>query len=144
MALDIDAVLDRRQLRRKLSFWRIVALIVLSLAIMAGLSATGALDRLTKPGAHIARVSISGTILEDRDLLKMLDKIKEDKDVKGVLLSIDSPGGTTAGGEAIYEAIRDISGEKPVVTSVKTLAASAGYMIASGSDHIVARRSSMS
>jgi len=47
------------------------------------------------------------------------------------------------GGEAIYEAVRQLAQEKPVVTSVGTLAASAGYMIAAGSDHIVARRSSI-
>jgi protease-4 len=143
MALDIDAILDRRQLRRKLSFWRVAALVVFAVAVIATLAGTGALEGLTKPGAHIARVSISGTILEDRDLLKMLAKIKDDDDVKGVLLSINSPGGTTAGGEAIYEAVRAIAEKKPVASSVKTLAASAGYMIASGSDHIVARRSSV-
>jgi ATP-dependent protease ClpP protease subunit len=46
-------------------------------------------------------------------------------------VSIDSPGGTTAGGEAIYEALRKLAAEKPVVAQVGTLAASAGYMIAS-------------
>ncbi|MCJ8308379.1 MAG: signal peptide peptidase SppA [Rhizobiaceae bacterium] len=143
MALDIDAILDRRRLRRKLTFWRIAALLVLSVAIVATLSASGLFDTLTKPGAHIARVSISGTIYEDRNLLRMLDKIKESDEVKGVILSMDSPGGTTAGGEAIYEAVRAISEKKPVVTSVKTLAASAGYMIAAGSDHIIARRTSI-
>lgn len=143
MALDIDVILDRRQMRRKLSFWRISALVFLVAAILAALSAAGSFEALTKPGAHIARVSISGAILEDRDLLKMLDKLKDDKDVKAMMLSINSPGGTTAGGEAIYEAVRKVAEEKPVVASVKSLAASAGYMIASGADHIVARRSSI-
>jgi protease-4 len=143
MALDIDAILDRRRLRRKLTFWRVSALLVLAVGIIATLMASGVMDSVTKPGAHIARVSISGTIYEDRNLLRMLDKIKESDDVKGVILSMDSPGGTTAGGEAIYEAVRSISEKKPVVTSVKTLAASAGYMIAAGSDHIVARRTSI-
>ncbi len=63
--------------------------------------------------------------------------------VKGVILSIDSPGGTTAGGEAIFEAVRELAAAKPVVAQVGTLAASAGYMIASASDHIVARKSSI-
>lgn len=143
MALDIDAILDRRRLRRKLTFWRIAAFLVLAVAIIATLSASGALNSFTKPGEHIARVSIAGTIYEDRKLLEMLDTIKDEDDVKGVILSINSPGGTTAGGEAIFEAVREIAAEKPVVTSVKTLAASAGYMIAAGSDHIVARRSSI-
>ena len=143
MALEIDAILDRRRLRRKLTFWRVVALLIFAVAIVAIMSASGALDGVTKPGAHIARVSISGTIYENRRLLEMLDKIKEEDDVKGVILSINSPGGTTSGGEAVYEAVRDVASAKPVVTSVKTLATSAGYMVAAGSDHIVARRSSI-
>ncbi|NKB53509.1 MAG: signal peptide peptidase SppA [Rhizobiaceae bacterium] len=143
MALDIDAVLDRRKLRRKLTFWRVAALLVLIIAIVATLAASGALNGVTKPGEHIARVSISGTIYEDRHLLNMLDRIKDDEDVKGVILSINSPGGTTVGGEAIFEAVRGVAGQKPVVSSVKALAASAGYMIAAASDHIVARRSSI-
>ena len=143
MALDIDGILDRRLMRRKLSFWRIGALLALAIAVIAALAAGGLLTNLGKSSAHIARVSISGVITEDRDLLKMLRKIKKDDNVKGVLISMDSPGGTTVGGEAIFEAVREIASRKPVVTSVKTLAASAGYMIASASDHIVARRSSI-
>ena len=60
MALDIDAILDRRRLRRKLTFWRISALLVLTVGIIATLMASGVVDTITKPGAHIARVSISG------------------------------------------------------------------------------------
>ena len=60
-----------------------------------------------------------------------------------MILSIDSPGGTTAGGEAIFDAVRALAAEKPVVAQVGTLAASAGYMIASATDHIVARKSSI-
>src|SRR5690606_39240134 len=52
-------------------------------------------------------------------------------------------GGTTAGGEMIYEEIRKLAADKPVTAQVGTLAASAGYMIASATDHIVARQSSI-
>ena len=143
MALDIDAVLDRRILRKKLSFWRIAALLILAIGIIAALSAGGVFSGLEAKQNHIARVSIAGVITEDRDLLKMLKKIENDDTVKGVMLAINSPGGTTVGGEAIFEAVRAIAKKKPVVTSVSTLAASAGYMIATASDHIVARRTSI-
>lgn len=143
MALDIDSILDRRLLRRKLSFWRILALLATAVTIIALLAAAGLFESVGARRDHIARVAINGMITEDRDLLKMLDKIRDDDHVKGVLISMNSPGGTTVGGEAIFEAVRAISSKKPVVTSVGTLAASAGYMIASASDHIVARRSSI-
>ena len=60
-----------------------------------------------------------------------------------MILAIDSPGGTTVGGESIYEEVRKLAADKPVVAEVGTLAASAGYMIASASDHIVARKTSI-
>ncbi|TGT80538.1 S49 family peptidase, partial [Mesorhizobium sp. M5C.F.Ca.ET.164.01.1.1] len=76
-------------------------------------------------------------------LIKRLETIRESPRVKGVILSIDSPGGTTVGGESIFEEVRKLAGDKPVVAEVGTLAASAGYMIASAADHIVARKSSI-
>ena len=92
---------------------------------------------------HIAKVRIEGTITEDEELIERLEKIRKSSAVKGVILSIDSPGGTTAGGESIFDEVRLLAAEKPVVAQVGTLAASAGYMIASATDHIVARKSSI-
>lgn len=144
MAMSPDAVIDRRKLRRKVTFWRVAAILVAALAIVAWVLASGGVNRaLGIQKAQIAKVRITGTITEDRDLLKRLDKIAETKSVKGVILSIDSPGGTTVGGESIYEAVRRIAAKKPVVAEVGTLAASAAYMIACGSDHIVARNTSI-
>lgn len=143
MALRADEMIDRRRLRRKLTFWRIAAVAVAALGVIA---ATAWMTGGTFSGAavdHIAKVRIEGTIIEDEDLLEVLDKVREAASVKGVILSIDSPGGTTVGGEAIFEAVRRLAETKPVVAQVGTLAASAGYMIASASDHIVARQSSI-
>ncbi|TJW73676.1 MAG: signal peptide peptidase SppA [Mesorhizobium sp.] len=92
---------------------------------------------------HIAKVKIEGTITEDEELIKRLETIRKSPTVKGVILSIDSPGGTTVGGESIYEEVRKLAGDKPVAAEVGTLAASAGYMIASAADHIVARKTSI-
>ena len=143
MALRADDLIDRRRLRRKLTFWRVVALVVAALAIAAyGFRLFG--DRLPGSGTdQIAKVRIEGTITEDEELLDRLERIAETDRVKGVILAVDSPGGTTAGGEAIFEAVRRLAEKKPVVAQVGTLAASAGYMIASASDHIVARKSSI-
>lgn len=143
MALRADEMIDRRRLRRKLTFWRVAAIAVAALGVIA---ATAWMTGGTFSGAaadHIAKVRIEGTIIEDEDLLEVLDRVREAASVKGVILSIDSPGGTTVGGEAIFEAVRRLAETKPVVAQVGTLAASAGYMIASASDHIVARQSSI-
>jgi protease-4 len=143
MALRADDLIDRRRLRRKLTFWRVAALAVAMAAIIAGAGLLTGESRFGIVGDHIAKVRIEGTITEDEDLIETLDKIGESRRAKGVILAIDSPGGTTAGGEAIFEAVRRLAARKPVVAQVGTLAASAGYMIASASDHIVARQSSI-
>jgi protease-4 len=143
MAMRADDLIDRRRLRRKLTFWRIAALVIAAVGLV---SAAGWMLREDLGGTavdHIAKVRIEGTITEDEELLERLEKIRESSAVKGVILAIDSPGGTTAGGEAIFDGVRKLAADKPVVAQVGTLAASAGYMIASATDHIVARQSSI-
>lgn len=143
MAMRADDLIDRRRLRRKLTFWRVVAFLVLAAAIIA-FSTWVYDDKFTGLAVpHIAKVKIEGTITEDEELLKRLEAIRKSPEVKGVILSIDSPGGTTVGGESTFEAVRKLAGDKPVVAEVGTLAASAGYMIASAADHIVARKTSI-
>ncbi len=143
MALRADDLIDRRRLRRKLTFWRVAAIVIAALAVaMAGIWTLGK-DFTGTAVDHIAKVRIEGTITEDEELIGRLDQIRKSDSVKGVILAIDSPGGTTAGGEAIFDAVRLLAAEKPVVAQVGTLAASAGYMIASATDHIVARKSSI-
>lgn len=143
MASRADDLIERHRLRRKLTFWRVATLLVAGLGVGVGAVMLGGGELGGKAADHIAKVKIEGTITEDEDLLKRLADIRDSERVKGVILSIDSPGGTTAGGEAIYEEVRRLAAEKPVVAQVGTLAASAGYMIAVGTDHIVARQSSI-
>lgn len=143
MAIHAEELIERRSLRRKLTFWRVAAFAVAALAIILGSVWLLAGDGSNRGVAHIAKIKIEGTITEDEELLERLDKVRQSASVMGVILSIDSPGGTTAGGEAIYEEIRRLAAAKPTVAQVGTLAASAGYMIATASDHIVARQSSI-
>lgn len=139
-----EDLIDRRRLRRKLTFWRVAAVVVVALAVLAAAFFSGFGGAATFSSRdQIARVAIEGLITEDQDLLDLLEKVKDEDAVKAVVLRIDSPGGTTAGGEALYDAVRAIAAVKPVAAEVGTLAASAGYMIASGADHIVARRTSI-
>lgn len=144
MTMSADEIIDRRRLRRKLTFWRVAAFLVLAGLIFAIASASGAFERFTKRASdHIARVEIAGMITNDEDMLELLGKLKKRRQVKAVILDISSPGGSTVGGETLHKAVLELAKEKPVVTSVGTLAASAGYMIASASDHIIAHRSSI-
>jgi len=143
MTLDADQIVDRRRLRRKLSFWRVTAFIILALLIVGGIAWS---NRDTFPAlaeAQIARVAVSGFISEDRDQLQMLDRLADNPAVKGVILAVDSTGGATAGGESLYEAIRKLAAKKPTVATMATFGASAAYMAAIATDHVIARRTSI-
>ncbi len=142
MTLRADDLIDRRRLRRKLTFWRVAAIAVLLIGL-ATLSAWYYRGSESTGVDHIAKIKIEGTITQDDELIRRIEAVRKASHVKGVILLVNSPGGTTVGGETIYDAVRKLAAEKPVVTEVGTLAASAGYMIASASDYIVAHQTSI-
>ncbi len=142
MPLDADAILDRRSLRRRLAFWRIGALVLVAAVIVVaalGLSGRGAPG---KHGPHIAKVAVSGVIFDDEKRTKLLKDLAK-SDAKGVMLVVDSPGGGVTASEDLYEAIRAVAKDRPVVAVVGTVAASGGYIAAIAADHIVARKTSI-
>jgi protease-4 len=143
MTLTADALVDRRRTRRKLVFWRAVAFLLLAVALVAVAARFMGEGLAGKAAPHIARVTVTGVILADRKVEEMLADIAEADAVKGVIVSIDSPGGSTTGGEALYDGLRRIAEKKPTVATVGTLAASAGYMTAIAADHIVAKKTSI-
>ena len=135
MISEAELIVDRRKLKRKLTLWRILAVLLAIAAIAALVWEAGGRKRAD----HVARISISGLITGDQKTLDLLKEVRDADQVKGVLLRIDSPGGTTAGSEAIFEEVRAISAKKPVVAVMDTVAASGGYITALAADHIVAR-----
>jgi protease IV len=134
--LEAETVIDRRRLRRKLTLWRLVA-VVFVLLFLAALAFGN--QRVASPAGllpHIARVSISGLITDDQKMFDLLDRLAKADQVKAVILDINSPGGTTTGGEAMYDAIRRLATKKPVVAACGTLATSAAYLVALATDRI--------
>jgi protease IV len=143
MPLDADLLVDRRRTRRKLIFWRATAFAVAALAVI-GLALLNGGDELAgRSRPHIARITVAGMILSDAKVNAMLKDLADSDEVKGVIVDIDSPGGSTVGGEELYDGIRKIAVNKPVVATMGTLAASAGYMTAIAADHIIAERSTI-
>lgn len=127
-------------LRRSRRRWRILAAVA---AIIAILAVAGRFAAESASGDHIARIEVNDTIATDAARLKALKAAGEDARVKGVIISINSPGGTTAGGEELFEALTALRAQKPVVAVIKELGASAAYMTAIGTDRIFARRLSI-
>lgn len=129
------------RLRRSRRLWRVLAFVALAIAVLA-LAA-----RFASPngavGDRIARVNIDGVIATDPVRLKLLADLAENPQVKAVIVNINSPGGTTAGGEELYEALGALREKKPVVAVIQELGASAAYMTAIATDRIFARRLSI-
>jgi len=142
MSLDADAIVDRRRMRRKLTFWRI-ATVVVAVASIGGAAALLIPNRLTSGGSYIARVRISGLIRGNQDRVEALDRLSRSSLVKAVIVHIDSPGGTTAGSEQLFDSLRALQAKKPMVVAVDGLAASGAYIAAMSADHIVAQDTSL-
>lgn len=143
MTLRADYLVDRRRLKRSVGLWRALAIVV-AIALIAVLTLQND-DIASAVGyrSHIARVDVSGLIQQDSKRLKLLKDISESKSAKAVILRINSPGGTTVGGEALYTAVLELREKKPVVAVFSTVATSAAYMVGIASDHIVARGSTI-
>jgi len=143
MSLDSDIIVDRRRIRRKLTFWRVLAALI-AIAAIAGfalVATPGARGTFASAGS-IARVQIDGLIRSDSDRTQALERL-ENSQAAAVIVHINSPGGTTAGSEQLYDSLVRLKAKKPLVVVVEGLAASGGYITAIASDHIVAQQSSL-
>ena len=136
--MDTDAILDRRRLKRRLLFWRVFA----AVAVMA-LIALGAGKYTATGDSHIARLSIDGFISEDQERDEAIDALADADDVAAVIVRINSPGGTTTGSEQIYQSLRRVAAEKPVVAVIGTIGTSGGYIVAIAADHIIVRETTL-
>jgi protease-4 len=145
MSLDADAIVDRRRMRRKLTFWRVLAVLL----VVGGVVAAGIVVRvpgtetIRLPGSdYIARITVSGLIRSDNERVEALERLSRSR-ARAVIVRINSPGGTTAGAEQLYSALMRLKEQKPVVVVVDGLAASGGYITALAGDHIVAQETSL-
>ena len=141
MSLDADVIVDRRRLRRKLTFWRVLAVVVIAVVVVG--AAVLASNRTGIGGAYIARVTIQGLIRDDQERVQQLDRLGRSSLARAVIVHVDSPGGTTAGSEQLYDALTRLKAKKPLVIVVDGLAASGGYITAIAGDHIVAKQTSL-
>jgi protease IV len=143
MSLDSDLIVDRRRIRRKLTFWRVLAALFAIAAItVVGLAVSPGGRGTFSTSGSIARVNIEGLIRSDQDRVEALERL-ENSQAAAVVLHINSPGGTTAGSEQLYDSLVRLKAKKPLVVVVEGLAASGGYITAIAADHIVAQQSSL-
>jgi protease IV len=143
MSLDADLIVDRRRIRRKLTFWRVLAIVLIVGGIAGAAGLASSRIGLTGVRPYIARVTISGLIRGDQDRVEQLDRLAKSTMARAVIVHVDSPGGTTAGSEQLFESLSRVREKKPLVIVVDSMAASGGYITALAADHIVAQQTSL-
>ena len=139
VSLETDLLLDRRRLKRRLFVWRSLTVIAVLAAVLVALRGA----HVAVGGARVERLTISGIISDNRKLNEAINKLADNGSVKALIVAIDSPGGSVAGGEGLHDAIARIAAKKPVVAVMGGTAASAGYMVAVPAERIFAREATL-
>ena len=141
MALTSDQIIDRKRLKQQVSNWR--SLCLLGMFAFCGYASwdyiTQGIGGVLIKNEYIAKITVNGIISDSAKRDELFTRVLEDDNAKALIVQIDSPGGTTVGGEELYLNLRKVAEKKPVVSMMRTLAASAGYMAAIGGDHVLAR-----
>jgi protease-4 len=132
-------------------FWRVLAGIGWAGLFIAGLivlmqwasfadyfDTTGGIEEKFVTGSKLATdkiavISIEGVIMEGDGFVKQqIDRLKEDENIKAIVVRVDSPGGTVTGSDFIYhhlKKLREAKGKIPLVVSMGSMAASGGYYV---------------
>lgn len=115
------------------SFILVLLVIVFFINSIAGYTSFNG-NKFASPS--IVVINVDGIILNSDKFISVYRKFVKNKNVKGFILRVNSPGGAVAPSQEIYNIIRKI--DKPVYVSMSTLAASGGYYISSAADKIFA------
>jgi protease-4 len=151
LALEPDLIIDRRRLARRLAFWRTLAVLAVVACVLIVLRPSAATLEArmglgapaAKGGSYVARLPVNGVITDDAKLVASVRAVATDPGAAGLIVAIDSPGGSVAGGESLHDAIEAVAAVKPVVAVMGGTAASAGYMIAVPATRIFARQATI-
>jgi protease-4 len=94
-------------------------------------------------GDQVALLEIRGVITDGKPVTDLLARYKEDKDIKAIIIRIESPGGGVAPSQEIFTELTRIRDQKPVVAYLGNVAASGGYYVAAGASKIVSSPGSL-
>ena len=121
---------------RDLNLKKIIISTVIILFILSGFLTIGSSEK-------IAILEIKGVIKAPKEYLKSIREIEDDDSIKGVIVRIDSPGGTVGSSQEIYQSLKELSKKLPTISSIVDIGASGGYMIACGTSYIFANSGSI-
>lgn len=139
MKTNADLLVDRSQLKKQISKWRALAILLSVVSLLVIIRASLPASGKTYGEDYIARITIEGIVGDNQKMYDLITSVKDDDNIKAVIVWLDTPGGSAVGGEEIYLKLREMAKKKPVVAVMRSISASAGYMIALGADQIFAR-----
>ena len=125
--------------RHPILFWLFVIVLLGGVYYAGQISVADGFVRGTKLGV----INVDDMILESKDTVEWIEKLRSNKEVKGAILQINSPGGAVAPSQDIYNAVKRLALTKPVVVSMGSMATSGGYYIAMGGHEIFAMPSTL-
>jgi protease-4 len=144
MSVESDLLADRRRLKRRIGWWRGLAILAIAALVAFLVTFDAAEGRFVlRRGDYIAWLDVVGVITEDRRLETAIRDIAKDDNAKAVIVYISSPGGSTYGAEQLFVELRKAAERKPVVAVIGTMGASGGYLAALAADRTFARESSI-
>ena len=126
MSQSADLMVLAHRARRRLVLWRVIALVLL--VLLVGVLLRGH----NGPGLSSTRIdalAVDGLITDESRRIDAIDRARRNPAVRALILRVDSPGGTVAGGERLHDALARFAKVKPMVTVMGGVAASAAYMI---------------
>lgn len=148
MSISPDYLIERKHHKKSITRWKLfsLALILIVISLWGGAAPSGNFmnflkNNSTTPNsnqAYIARIKIHDVILDDLPRLEKIQTLIDDKNVKAIIVSINSPGGSVVGSETLYNKFKQAAKQKPVVAVLDSVAASGGYLAALGTNYIIA------
>ena len=125
--------------RRRLFFWRTISLI--TVVIIVYLSFEN--QEKSSSNGYIANYNISGLLISADDIIEDLEELKSNNEVNSIIISVDSPGGTTVSAEEIYLKLKEVSLVKPTAIVMRNIATSGAYLLSLGGDVIFSRENTI-
>ncbi|MEW4982539.1 MAG: S49 family peptidase [Cycloclasticus sp.] len=146
----LASVVEQRRARRWSIFFKLfffAYIVVISTLVMSPLKDGAVMSK----GAHTAVIDVKGVIVsggeaDANSIIESLNNAIKDPNTKGIILRVNSPGGSPVQSSYVYKAIREVKKNNPdipVYAVVEDLCASGGYFIASAADKIFVNESSI-
>lgn len=143
MNISPDYLIERKRNKSHLARWKLISVGLIGLMIFGGGSLLLGTKNISKKtfstgSEYIASIKIDDMIIDDMDRVRRIDSLARDKDIKAVIVHVNSPGGSVVGSEMLYNSLRKLSVEKPLVVVMESVAASGGYLAALAGDYVIA------